>query len=128
MSKQSTLSGFGFNGSATSKKHAIKVEMKVAKSRETPRQLVNMKDAFYCDGKDMNKLGTTERGIKIDGSAKEYAQKCERIISWSKTRPKFDIITIDGIRYNANFRLDFTSNQRNAIDNVYYRCKVFADF
>jgi hypothetical protein len=100
----------------------------VKKHNSTPRPAYMTKELFECNGRRFNQPGTVEHGIAIDGSTKEYESKLDRIIEWSSTRPKFNISSFYGILNNAEFRKQFSSRQREAIDNVYYKCDIYKHF
>ena len=126
MSRQQTLSCFGFENQNSNK--AIKATIKEKIVKKSQQQMAIYKDTFPYNGKLMNQFGTTEHALEIDGSPNEYFQKAKRIIMWSKTHPTFDISVTMGILANAEFNRNFSSNQRISIDNTYYKCYVFAKF
>jgi len=126
MSKQSTLFQYGFKSSKATQ-ITIKVDpvSKTAKTAKSQQLMTIVKTVFICNGKKMNVNDTYERHIVIDGSANEYFQKVKRIISWRVSHPKFNISAIEGILKNAEIKNQFSNIQRHAIDNVYYKFKVF---
>jgi hypothetical protein len=122
MSKQTSLTAFGF------KNNNQKMKMTVSIKEVKQRSARFVKGSFTRNGQPMNVLGTLERDIKIDGSNKEYREKAQRIVIWSRSRPKFDIGAITGILDYEQFRHNLTTSQRDAIDNIYYRCDVVSAF
>jgi hypothetical protein len=120
MSRQATLSKYGFN---TPKTGRLNITIKKEKGRSMNIPFV--RGDFVRHGNKMNINGTIECGIWLDGSTREYTQKLKRIIKWSSTRPKFDITVYEGILDNTEFTKCFSSRQREAIDNCYYKFDVF---
>jgi hypothetical protein len=129
MSKQTSLSSFGFKNKKPVQ-HKVSIHIEGVKNElplnSKPSKFV--KGEMIRNGKHMNINGKIEHGIKIDGTTKEYSQKLQRIMTWSASRPKFDISAYYGIMSNAEFTKQFSSRQREAIDNVYYKCDIYADF
>jgi len=103
--------------------------MKVKQSKAKRSPLADMpKRSYERHGVMMNVKGTMEHGLIMDGSNAEYEKKARRIVKWSESRPKFDISAICGILNNADFTKKYSSSQRDAIDNIYYRCDVWMDY
>jgi hypothetical protein len=112
--KSNTLSKFGFTG--------ITVVAEKKTLSEFEKMIV--KASYSCDGRDYNIKGTVESNLLIDGSHSEYKEKLIRIIAWSSNEPKFS----NAILYvhMLDSFTQFSSSQREAIDNVYYKWRVFA--
>jgi len=86
------------------------------------------KRSYERHGFTLNLKDTYEHGLQIDGSNAEYESKARRIVKWSESRPKFNISAVCGILQDADFKKQFTSSQRDAIDNIYYNCDVWTDY
>ena len=133
---------FGFNKSKTFElaegvmlvidmdNNKIKAKPEKPEKKENPKKKSPFVKGYFQDqnGKQLNINGTREHGLKIDGSADEYTKKLERIFAWSSSRPAFNISTLYSIFDNAKFTQNYSSGQRDAIDNVYYKFGVFSHF
>ena len=112
--KSATLAKFGFTGiTATTPNKTL-----------TSFEKTLVKQAYVCDGREYNIKGSVEANILIDGSHREYKEKLIRIIAWSSNEPKFSNASL--YVHMLDSFTQFSSSQREAIDNVYYKWRVFA--
>ena len=112
--KSNTLSKFGFTGIT------VVAEKKTLSGFE--KMIVK---ATYCfEGRDYNIKGTVESNLLIDGSHREYREKLVRIIAWSSGEPRFKNRDLY-VKMLDEYK-QYSSRQREAIDNVYYNWRVFA--
>ncbi len=114
--KSNTLSKFGFTG--------ITVVAEKKTLSEFEKMIV--KASYSCDGRDYNIKGIVESNLLIDGSHSEYKEKLVRIVAWSSGNPRFKNRDLY-VKILDEYK-QYSSRQREAIDNVYYNWRVFNKF
>jgi len=57
----------------------------------------------------------------------DVARRMEAILDWAKTRKDFNTTTIEGIKdyYNSDWVSGFTERQTVAINNIYFKYRIY---
>jgi hypothetical protein len=58
-----------------------------------------------------------------DNEYYSYGEKCDIILEWAKTKPRFDTKFVQSIS-DWIVKKEITTNQANSIDNIINRCKI----
>ena len=124
-SQQTTISSY-FTGKKTTA--VIKKPIEIAQNKASKMAKMLIRENYEIDGQHLNIADTWEHGIHLTAAPQEYSEKNRRILLWASIHGKFDSSVFKSIGERSVFKKGFSSRERYAIDQVYYKCRVFKMF